>query len=443
MNNKFIKWIIIVLVIIILCIIGLLYLLKNQNNVNNDYSNIVNNDNNENIIEENPEKINAKDFCTVSKCVQLYLDAINKTNSNYYAVNDNGEYESNIESDEVKESIYNLLDENYIKKNNISTNNIWKKVNSTNEKTIFIPLSIKSLNNGNVNQYAVYGENINLNYEFLKEIYLIIYIDNTNKTFSVEPVNKQIKNIDEISTENNNSSIKVKVDNSIIEPNINDNYLSLFYFDNFKLLMLSDSKKAYEYFDQDYAQKRFGNVESFTNYIESNREDIIGLRCEKYLVNNEVGYTQYVIQDQYKNYYIFDAKSIMDYTVKLDTYTISTEKFSTTYSGSSNDKRVQMNIDKFFKMINRHDYKTAYSCLATSFKNNYTLTGEKFIEAVKNKFFTYNNVEYVKCDEVGNNTYAYEIKLTDLTGNNQEEKTITIIMKLNDEDNFEMSFDIE
>ena len=102
-----------------------------------------------------------------------------------------------------------------------------------------------------------------------------------------------------------------------------------------------------------------------------------------------------------------------------------------------------MNIDKFFKMINRHDYKTAYSCLATSFKNNYTLTGEKFIEAVKNKFFTYNNVEYVKCDEVGNNTYAYEIKLTDLTGNNQEEKTITIIMKLNDEDNFEMSFDIE
>ena len=69
-----------------------------------------------------------------------------------------------------------------------------------------------------------------MNYEFLKEIYLIIYIDNTNKTFSVEPVNKQIKNIDEISTENNNSSIKVKVDNSIIEPNINDNYLSLFYF---------------------------------------------------------------------------------------------------------------------------------------------------------------------------------------------------------------------
>ena len=61
----------------------------------------------------------------------------------------------------------------------------------------------------------------------------------------------------------------------------------------------------------------------------------------------------------------------------------------------------------------------------------------------ENKFFTYNNVEYVKCDEVGNNTYAYEIKLTDLTGNNQEEKTITIIMKLNDEDNFEMSFDIE
>ena len=43
-----------------------------------------------------------------------------------------------------------------------------------------------------------------------------------------------------------------------------------------------------------------------------------------------------------------------------------------------------MNVDKFFQMINRKDYKTSYKCLADSYKNNYFKTENDFANFVKN-----------------------------------------------------------
>ena len=99
-----------------------------------------------------------------------------------------------------------------------------------------------------------------------------------------------------------------------------------------------------------------------------------------------------------------------------------------------------MNIDKFFQMINRQDYKTAYSCIAQSYKNNYFKTEEEFITYAKNNFYTYNDVTYKNYEQKGSYLYTFNINLSDLTKENSEEKEIKIIMQLNDDLNFEMSF---
>ena len=99
-----------------------------------------------------------------------------------------------------------------------------------------------------------------------------------------------------------------------------------------------------------------------------------------------------------------------------------------------------MNIDKFFQMINRQDYKTSYECLAQSYKNNYFKTEESFENYVKNNFFTYNKVSYEDVEQKGDKLYVFTIKLTDLTGENKETKEVTIVMQLNEDLNFEMSF---
>ena len=132
----------------------------------------------------------------------------------------------------------------------------------------------------------------------------------------------------------------------------------------------------------------------------------------------------------------------MNYTLKLDTYTIATDKFKETYASAVDEKKVQMNIDKFFQMINRHDYKTAYSCLAESFKNNYFNTEEEFEEYAKDRFYAYSSMEFKSYEKTGSDIYVFKVELKDLLEENSESREINIIMQLQDDLDFRMSFDM-
>ena len=133
----------------------------------------------------------------------------------------------------------------------------------------------------------------------------------------------------------------------------------------------------------------------------------------------------------------------MDYTMTLDTYTLDNDVFIETYEKSTDEKRIQMNVDKFIQMINRHDYITSYNCISEGFKNNYFNTQEKFENYIKNIFFNYNKFEFKNITKKGSNLYTCDLNITDLTGENTEIKTVTIIMQLNDNLDFKMSFSIE
>ena len=368
------------------------------------------------------------------------MDLINENNSIYYGYDNNNKYTKVVNPSEV---ILNVLSETYKKQNNITKNNIKNNINLLSEKVLFVPIKMKVISNEYINKYLVYGIVESLDNKYIRDEYVFVNIDSENATFSIEPYNNQKNSdFDNIQYSNNETSIKNNDWNQYKEVSADKEYLSKMFLDKYKKICLAKPDIAYEYLNKEYREKRFGSLENYKNYIIENREGISSIQCEKYLVNGYDDYSEYVIQDKYQNLYIFNVKNITDFDIKLDTYSIPTENFKTTYSNAKEEQKVQMNIDKFIQMINRHDYITSYNCLAEGFKNNYFKTEESFKKYVKSRFFEYNKVQFVECSNQGNNTYVYKIKLTDLTEKSKKEKNLNIIMQLKEGFNFVMSFSI-
>lgn len=334
------------------------------------------------------------------------------------------------------QALYDLFDRNYINSNKISLSNIKQYVSDIDLNTELIPISMKVKYGDNVNTFVLKAY---LKSDKLVQKNFIVRVNNKNETFSIE-----FKN-DDLNTEENQLDIEKNNFNSFEIENITEEESILKYLEYFKKITLKYPQVAYEnYFDEEYREKRFGNLENYKKYINDNLEELQYVQIVKYFSDTTTDNNLYYVGiDQYENTYTFTISASMQYKLKLDNYTIPTDTFKEEYKVANSEKKVQMNIDKFIQMINRHDYKTSYNCLVDSFKSNYFKIQEEFENYIKNNFFAHNELKFKNIEEKENNIYACTIQLTDLTGENSEIKEITIIMKLNDNLDFEMSFSIE
>ena len=423
------------LVIIIIIIIILTIFLLNKKENGRDKIVILNIDYSVSEIENVTDKI---EYYTVRNCINNYFNILNSNNSIYYVGDE-------IDEDAQKEYIYNLLGIDYIKSNNITVNNVLNKVETTKEQKVFIPLQMKVLKKEKVDKYIVYGvlQDV-IELDDAEEIYIIVNLDYNNKTFSIEPIDKEYESIEQINIENDDILIDKNENNIYQNQKITNEYLTNEYFVLYKKLAITEPELVYNIFSEEYRNERFGNIDNFKKYVNENKNEILKINMQQYLVNNYESYTEYVAKDQYGNLYIFKESSdneLID--INLDTYTLRNDKFFEEYNKSSNEKKVQMNVDKFIQMINRHDYKTSYNCISSGFKKNYLDTQEKFEEYMKNVFFEYNNFEFRNIEQKGSNLYTVTLNITDLTEESSEARNVTIIMQLNDDLDFEMSFGIE
>lgn len=426
------------IILIIIIILGILLLNKKQEENNNVVIN--ESDPGEEVDFENSQLHDLTDknqYYTVRNCINAFIKSLYNDNSIYYL----GEEK---EEELQKEYVYNLIDSEYRKNNSITEENVLTKIKTFDEEKLFVPIKMKVLEKENVYKYVAYGVITNLSdYQDAQEIYIMVNLDNNNNTFSIEPVNKNYNSIDEINVENENSLIEENDNNSYKVQSVTNEYIANEYFVLYKRLALSNPELLYNMFSNEYKGVRFGSLNEFKNYINNNKEEIMKINMGQYLVDTYDEYTEFVAKDQFGNYYVFDENNSKgDVEIKLDTYTIQTEKFKTEYDKAESEKKVQMNIDKFIQMVNRHDYKTSYNCIADGFKNNYFDTQDKFENYIKNAFFEYNNFEFENIEQKGNNLYTCTVTLTDLTGNSNDTKKITIIMQLNDNYDFKMSFSV-
>ena len=379
-------------------------------------------------------------FYTVNNCVNQYINTLNKNNSIYYEQDENRNFVK-INENEIKKMIYNLLSVEYIQENNISIDNVYQYVDNIGEDLFFVPLKMKVVSKKIRDKYVVYGILQTMENEYFKDIYVSVNIDKQNQTFSIEPL-QSYESIKDIIVQNNNKTIESNGENSYEDEKINYEYMVKKYIDVYKKLSLSNPEIAYEFLEEEYKTKRFGNLEKYKKYVESNLNEIKVLQPNKYLANQYEGYTEYVIQDKYQNLYIFNEYMPMDFSLKLDTYTIPTEKFKTEYNSSNDQNKIMLNVDKWIQMLNNRDYSAAYKVLDETFRNNNFGSEEKFEQYMREKFPLHYKLEFGEYSneaDIG----MQKIILRDITGEDLEIIENTIIMQLKDDYDFVMSFEIK
>lgn len=443
--DKLKKNIIILIIGIIVLIIIILFMLLNFNKSSNN--NVLENDDKGDEGQSIPitnkeEKItDFSDFKNVETCIQKYYNILNDESIDFYQRDENGEY-VRIDEKSIYKMRLDLLSDEFVNNYNITIENIYNYLKPVNEQCNVKILKMKKVIHDNIDKYAAQVICINSNFELLNEFYIIVNVDSNNKTFSIEPILVNYNSIDDIEiTNKSNGHIEANDYNTYKWNVYNNESIAENYFILYKTLALSKPNFLYNNcMSDEYKKKRFDDEKSFEKYIEDNKKEIQGLKFDKYLTNVFDDYTEYVCQDQYGRNYVFKAINVTDYTVQLDTYTIPTEKFNETYTNAEDKKKVQMNVDKFIQMINRHDYKTSYNCISEGFKNNYFDTQDKFENYIRNTFFEYNNFTFKNIEQKGNNLYTCTFEVTDYIQESNETRTVTVIMRLNDDTDFEMSF---
>lgn len=433
--NKIKKLIIILICMIIILLIATIIIIKNKQD--GDVAFINKEIEEQELVEEPENTIQISDYFRVKDCIQNFIDIANIQNSIYYDKQDDGNQIYNEKTH--KEILYTMLNESYIKEKNITIDNVFNYVKTFNTKQRFYPTSVIILSEEEIVKYKVAGIAQDLDYKSAQEVYYGVSYSNSNNAFSIWPLDK--KSFETYTAKDNITKIDEKEGYNICNlSQINDELIAVEYFEAYRFLTLANPEYTYNMMTEEYRGKRFGTYENYVQYIKDNYNEFRDIIPKKYLSTFNGQHTQYVVQDQYENNYIFDTVDALKYYVSLDTYTIDGEKFNSTYAGATEDQKVQMNIGKFFDMINRQDYRTSYNCLDDTFKKNTFKNEKEFESYIKDKLFKYNNFEVKELKSVGSNTYACKLYISNKLTEDDGNIGITIIMKLQEGTDFVMSF---
>lgn len=431
--EKFNRKILISMIIVIIIIIVITILLLIFNNKKNkgslsidEISTVQPKDDSDKI-----EEINEITYYNVVMQVRKFYGIINR--SNYM----NREGISFAEDENVKRSIYNLLSDEYISRENIIVDSVYEHIPEINEATTFIAIDIKRKENGNIEKFLVQGVQIVASDTKKDEdVSFFVNIDSVNKTFSIEPIKQGA-----------NEDIEIKE----IQKNQNNNYefvalseeeIAKEKFNNLKLLLLRKSKELYKMFDKEYRNKKFGNYQGYVQYVEDNYERLSTMYMAKYRVKEYDDYKQYICLDKKDNYFIFNVFDSNNTKIMLDTYTVDLPEFVEKYNKANDSTKVGYNIERFISAVNDKDYKYAYNCLDEVYRKNNMPTLENFENYIKRNLYDKNKVEYESIEKQGNN-YIYEITIKDQNNSKSEQKKMTVIMKLEKGTDFVMSFNMD
>ena len=444
---------IIILLIIILFIISFVLIII-LSNLKNEEENIVeknrlesefeNNDNSELkvITETKIEGINDNAYFNINECMKVYLNVINMKRGLYYGQNEEGAYVITSDEKEIAETIMCVLSKKYILKNNINTDNLMNKVKVLDQSVIYVPLEASLKKSDNIAHFVIHGLLVDNDYNYKDEVFYIVNMNVEKHTFTIEPLDQKYNSIDEVNITDFDESIEDKNINSYNSESSDFLTKARNYIQLYKMISIAKPEKMYELFEKEYRNARFGSLQKYKEYVLKNKKEIMNTEAAEYLVNYGDNNIEYVVKDQYGNLYIFDEKAVLNYTVKLDTYTLEQEKFNTEYKNATNKKKVQMNIDKFFQMLNANDYNSAYKLLNENFKALNFKTEESFENFVKQNLYTHANVTYVNFSDKISGVFTYYIELKNKANASDKEIGMNIVMQLKDGTDFNLSFEI-
>lgn len=442
MKNKIIILIVSIIVIIVFLLGSIIYIRTNDNKdvITEDKKddNLMETSNQDTVksIDNNSQLLIVKNY------IQSFIERINLNNVIYYTGG------NKIDESIISKNIYNLLSKDYITKNSITEKNALNYVYKIEEKLTFIPLKVNVLKGSNYTKYSVYGFTYNQKNENKGDMYFILNIDNSNLTYSIEPI-FNVNNINDIELNTEELTIEKNRYNTYVKKEYTEEDICEQYMTMYKALMLSNTNEAYKYLDNEYRNLKYGSLQEYKDFIISNNDDINDFEMKAYSINGN----RYVCKDGKDNFYIFNVNKVLDYTVVLDTYTVDLPEFTEKYNKVSAQEKVALNINKVITALNDKDYKYIYNKLADSFKDNYFNNEDELKEYLSNKLYDNNEINFGKFSDEGNGIYTYEIELSEISNENeaaQEGKgdnfariKMNVVMQLKEGTDFVMSFSIE
>lgn len=435
---KKLKFTIIVVLISIIMLVGTIIIIKKVNNNYDKVNTIRTNDINiDNLLIE--EVKDSQQFYNIRSIILSYISNVNSENS---------------------QDVLKQLAPDYIKEFNINKDNVISKENSIiNEKSYedenIISIDIEKMYSidmyNNITCYLVKGKTIDNIEKKENDFKIVIYTDRNNKTYYIFPsryIDKHqlsenqadVKKYDTKIQEISNSGVNVYTDIKV-----NDSKVILDYIAKYKREVIYNIEDSYNLIDETYRNLKFGNLEVYKQYVEEHMLSIQNMSVSQYKKIEEDDDTRYILRYQNNDqYFMIKEKSIMNFKIYLDTYTVDTPEFIKKYNEATDQVKQGMNIEKFLNSLNDKDYKYAYKVLDKTFKQNNFPTQDEFEKYIKKNLFDYNFIKYNNyTTNNGLGVYYVTISNTDNSEDDILTRNLTIIMKLKEGTDFVMSFGIE
>ena len=382
-------------------------------------------------------------YSTINECIKSYFSMIEANDKNV---------------------LISYLNEEFVSTNKITENSIFNIIKVYKNYDLYRTMVMyeKYDVENRISIYYVKGK-INGNFVFFK-----VRLDGNNETFDIYPIDEEKfdSDIKNQANENSEKAISKKTYNFYRNAYLTNEDISRTYYIDYMKLLLTDPNQAYEMLNDDYKKAKFGNIESFKNYINSNKNTIqmiykvetadssdfesfleydkyiqanSNYKMKSYSVNEYNDYYQYVCGNITGSNFIFNAKYPLDYEVFMDSYTIDLPEYIEKYNKETDSNKVLMNLEKIKGAINTKDYNYVYSKLDETFKKNNFPTQQSFAEYINKNLFSLNSFEYNNVEKNGN-LYVTTAGVSDTTGEQRVFKSISFIVKLLEGTDFVMSF---
>lgn len=272
---------------------------------------------------------------------------------------------------------------------------------------------------------------------------LLIKTDIDNMTFSVYPyeylANKNYSNLKEGDTVtiNNVSPIENNSNNKFIFDNIDDEKTIIEFFKRYKFDLKYDMQHLYNCIDEEYRNSNFPTIDNFIQF--ANEKNLLEEEIIQYQINEYEDYTQYTAITNTDKEYIFNAASLENYKILLNTYTVVLPEYLDIYNSSMPNVRAQYCIDRFFKGINDENYEFSYSKINSIQKNNYYPDLQSFENYVRENFYDTNLYDFDDYIIISPDVYQYTVIVTN-ANNNTESLTMTATVTFLDDADFKIAF---
>lgn len=221
--------------------------------------------------------------------------------------------------------------------------------------------------------------------ENLTNINKIEHVNNNNII-----IDEQIKEYQNQIYQNTTSEEQLEEENKYSDLEMMQIYLA-----DFQAQVFNNVGNAYNLLNEEYREKRFGNIDRFKQYITEKQHQLSNIKIMQYKVEEGYDYTVYKGTDEHGNYYHIIKNENMEYSIILDNYTMQD------YSDASTVEKIEKSVEKFILMLNSADYWNAYNVLEQTFKAAYFPTEQDFINYIKNNWFARNIIASKEVTEEG------------------------------------------